>query len=104
MASREITDERGKLWHVWDVHPDSLERRIADDPLLRPAIERRRKPQTRVRISSPQMVGGWLAFDGSGERRRVAPVPDHWEEMNDAALLALLASAESIGGPRRLLE
>jgi len=104
MASREIIDERGRLWRVWDVHPESLERRIADDPLLRPAIERRRKPQTRIRISNPAMAGGWLAFDGGGERRRVAPIPERWEEMNDAALLALLASAESIGRPRRLIE
>ena len=104
MATREFTDERGTLWRAWEVRPETLERRIASDPLLRPAVERRRQVESRIKVSNPQMAGGWLAFESRGERRRLAPIPDHWDESTDRELCALLAQAEVSGHPRRLIE
>jgi hypothetical protein len=104
MASREFTDDRGALWRVWDVQPDTLERRTASDPLLGPAIERRRTPQLRVRVSNPDMVRGWLAFESRGERRRLAPIPDHWEVLSVVDLRQLLAQARPTRRVRRLIE
>ena len=104
MASREFTDERGRLWRVWEVQPESLERRMASDPHLRPAIERRRAPQLRVKVSNPHMVHGWLAFEIQSERRRLAPIPDQWEQMSVTELRELLARARPSGPVRRLIE
>ena len=104
MTSREFTDERGELWRVWDVHPDSLERRMANDHHLRPAHERRRTPQVRVRVSDPVMSHGWLAFENRYERRRLAPIPEGWQEMDATQLRHLLADARPTGRARRLIE
>ena len=104
MASREFTDERGGVWRVWDVQPESLERRMASDPHLRPAMERRRAPQSRVKVSNPHMAQGWLAFECRSERRRLAPIPERWEEMSADELRQLLARARPSGPVRRLIE
>ena len=104
MASREFTDERGGLWRVWEVQPESLERRMASDPHLRPAMERRRAPQSRVKVSNPHMAHGWLAFESRSERRRLAPIPEQWEQMSPAELCELLARARPSRPVRRLIE
>jgi len=104
VASREFTDDRGDPWQVWAVEPDSLERRVADDPLLRPAVERRVRMETRVKVTNPLMADGWLTFEGRMERRRLAPIPAGWSEMDENALRELLANAISAASAQRLLE
>lgn len=101
MTSREFTDERGEVWQVWAVHPDGLERRLAH---LTPPIERRIRPEARVKVTNPLMINGWLAFEGRTERRRLAPIPEGWTEMDDQALRALLARGEDAGKIQRLLK
>jgi hypothetical protein len=51
-----------------------------------------------------QLQAGWLVFECSGERRRLAPIPCGWLEMSDAQMADLLASAAPSGKPRRLIE
>ena len=41
---------------------------------------------------------GWLAFESDGEKRRLAPVPDAWEELSANALEKLCR--EAIVAPR----
>ena len=50
---------QGTEWTVWNVVP-SLETRLRVNP-----------------DGSP--VSGWLCFQSSTEKRRIAPVPDGWE-------------------------
>jgi hypothetical protein len=38
---------------------------------------------------------GWLCFESSGDKRRLAPVPDAWERARDGELVEWLALAES---------
>ena len=104
MASCEFSDERGEVWHVWAVHPDSLERRIADDPHLAPATERRVKRETRIKVTNPLMANGWLAFESRTERRRLAPIPEGWCDMDEGALRELLAQAAIADSSQRLLK
>lgn len=104
MASREITDRRGAVWVIWEVQPETIERRMAEDPFLKPAVERRRVRQFRSRISNPAMARGWLVFETRAEKRRLAPVPQGWELLPDAELLTLLDQAQVVGNPRRLIE
>jgi hypothetical protein len=104
MTTREFADVHGIAWRAWDVHPDDLERRLAADPLLRPAIERRRRVESRIRVTNPLMSQGWLAFEARGERRRLAPVPPGWEDMDDTQLRGLLERAVPIDRPHRVIE
>ena len=92
------------VWRAWDVRADDLERRLADDAPLRPTIERRRRVESRIRVSNPLMSQGWLAFEARGERRRLAPVPLGWEDMDDTELRGLLERAVAIGHPHRVIE
>lgn len=103
MTSREFTDERGEVWHVWDVDPESLERRIAADPHLIPPTERRTRRESRVRVTNPVMANGWLTFECRTERRRLAPIPEGWPEMDEGALRVLLGRATPASGTQRLL-
>jgi hypothetical protein len=102
--SRLFTDDRGETWHVWAVHPDTLERRIADDPHLNKGGERRVRRQSRIRVTNPLMINGWLAFESRSERRRVGPIPDSWAELDEDGLRALLARAKPASTSRRLLK
>ena len=40
--------------------------------------------------------GGWLTFVSPRSRRRLAPIPDGWEEASPARLQMLLASAAEV--------
>ena len=125
MSARTFTDERGIQWTVLAVEPTWAERRSGDRRRVIDlegeeqrafdtwAQERRAGPDRRrgyfdavprIRVSSP-LQGGWLAFDGSGERRRLAPIPPDWERLSDAELLRLLERASRVSIRRgRLIE
>jgi hypothetical protein len=77
-ASREIVDDAGAHWTVFAVHPS-----------VRPD-----RPSVRERFRE-----GWLSFDSNGETRRLVPIPEHWDQLSDAALAALCGQAEL--APRR---
>lgn len=98
---RELWDGHGVYWTVWEVVPESSERR-RHAGTAPGGLERRRfnlGPRAQV---SPEFAEGWLAFQSHAERRRLVPVPAGWEEMSDAELADLCASAMSSGPPRRL--
>jgi hypothetical protein len=107
MPLREFTDERGRQWTVWDVHPTLAERRrwnAGPPPGVR---ERRRFVESRLHIR-PSMSRGWLAFEAhDGERRRLAPIPDMasgWFEASEKELRAWCAMAQPAPPVRRLIE
>ena len=39
---------------------------------------------------------GWLCFEGEGEKRRLAPVPDGWEEAGPDRLATWLQAAKRV--------
>ena len=63
MAHREFLDPQGRRWEVWEVHP-----RVGTRPVL------------------PELVEGWLAFESSWEKRRLAPIPAGWLDLPADAL------------------
>lgn len=105
MAYREFVDEHGVAWEAWDVYPTHVERRIRSGAWLEQGEEDRRQtdggPRAQVREEYAQ---GWLAFQCRGERRRLAPIPDDWVDLETGELIALCARATPIGSPRRLVE
>lgn len=125
MGSRTFSDDRGVQWTVWAVEPTWAERRSGSQRRVldldteersafdRARSERRNVPDRRrgypddvprVKIGST-LEGGWLAFEGAGERRRLTPIPPDWLELSDADLNALLARASIVAARgRRLIE
>ncbi|MFL5612467.1 MAG: hypothetical protein ACJ796_02265 [Gemmatimonadaceae bacterium] len=89
MASRDFTDERGRAWTVWDVHPTLAKK-------------------NPVAAFGQKMAGGWLAFEcDEGERRRLAPIPDMpggWQTASDEQLRLWWIKAETVPHARRLIE
>jgi hypothetical protein len=76
MAFREFTDSKGVVWRAWDVTTEQLH------------------PVTRGEDYMGNLSDGWLAFESTGERRRMpAPYPADWTELSIPALEALCRSA-----------
>lgn len=106
---RTFRDDAARLWNAWDVRPAWGERRARERRLREgspsPAMNERRRHERRLerglRVSlPPRLAGGWIAFECGDERRRVAPIPDGWSELDEPALRKLWATAEDLP-PRR---
>ena len=118
MPSRTFTDERGVEWVVLEVTPTWAERRAGPDrrvenrgptpgrPERRTGGDRRRGLKDtgpRVKISTG-LAGGWLAFEGGGERRRLTPIPAGWFDASSAELVRMLERAAVVAVRGRLAE
>jgi len=106
MPHRRFTDGRGIVWEVWEVEPSRAERRNGADRRRapRPEPERRRANDgPRVRIST-ELTHGWLCFQSTVEKRRLAPVPEGWASLDDARLEGLLREATASSRAARLIE
>ena len=77
MPFREFRDENGDEWMVWITTP--TERRgVADD-----------------------FRDGWLTFESGMARRRLAPVPPHWETMSVEHLRLALSASKPVARESR---
>lgn len=103
MSHRVVVDAAGVTWELWAVEPTMVEHRSGTAETLPVTGERRRARSARLKLS-PAMQDGWLAIRSDTERRRIAPIPPGWDQLDDAALIALVRRAESVGAPRRLIE
>ena len=83
MALRELRDESGVLWTVYDVHPSAA---------------RRRTLQLREELSS-----GWLCFQSDVAKRRLIGIPDRWEQLDDSALMSLMTAAALVSAKTNTL-
>ncbi len=72
MATRTFRDDAGVEWSVVEVRPSAG----------RPGMVR------------PQFEHGWLLFVSEKERRRVAPPPPRWSDLDEAGLRRLLSASE----------
>ena len=99
---RTFTDVAGVHWEVWEVYPRLLERRLMRE---RRAARRGTVERRHVVVGRPtqprQILGGWLAFQSRLERRRLAAVPDGWEDASDRALQGYLAQSQVSSRPKR---
>lgn len=104
MAHRMFVDAAAREWLVWDVIPQSLDRRDAaesaatgKDAALTP-LDRRATHGTDTPRSVSRLPGalseGWLCFESGSEKRRLAPIPHAWDSLLDAELETLLARAQ----------
>lgn len=83
LSSRTFTDVEGRSWQVFSVHPSM------------------RVGKAAVRAAFAQ---GWLTFECGEETRRLAPIPDDWQTLDETALGALCGRAELAPHRRRRSE
>ena len=111
MSHRVFVDDKGEAWDVWLVLPTSAERRrverraaTAVGGLSYAGEERRgRISDRRLTKSGPrspidkEYSQGWLCFESeSGEKRRLVPVPEKWEQLATPALIKLCRAAKRV--------
>ena len=110
MNYRTFTDSAGVRWEVWLVLPSAAERREAERRVLadrrvedRPQATERRVWTDRRRFSTykrvavaPVFANGWLCFESELEKRRLAPVPDDWEDADADQLRTWCVEAKSV--------
>jgi hypothetical protein len=114
VSYRTFVDSEGRRWEVWLVTPAAAERRRVDrrtpaggsmsvggvkyegvsDRRITP--ERRRSPFHRNLEVASEYSSGWLCFEGDGEKRRLAPVPEGWYEAGPDRLSTWLQSAKRV--------
>ncbi len=95
MTERRFHDAKGREWHVWEVCPQTVERRLSNEVGHLETDRRHGERRTHVRVPE-KLQHGWLAFESGGERRRLAPVPQNWRTLCDEELGNLLSSAHPV--------
>lgn len=90
MALRDFTDRSGRSWTVWAVKPTS-DLRLRSTPSA---------PGDHHEL----LRDGWLVFECAGERRRLVPIPQDWDDVDDQTLERLCARAEQVPTRRRLID
>jgi hypothetical protein len=80
--ARHFRDDTGKTWTVYAV--DAAELRSG-----------------RVDLLPDDFQAGWLLFDSGKERRRLAPVPQHWSILTETELCSLLHHPRCVVVPSR---
>jgi hypothetical protein len=108
MSYRTFLDPAGKRWEVWLVSPAAAERRKADRRVpsggqepgtfadRRHAPERRKSLFRRTISVAAEYSDGWLCFESEGEKRRLAPVPQDWDEAGPDRLTTWLLAAKCV--------
>jgi hypothetical protein len=105
MAYRTFLDDNGRYWQVWESHPHVFERRKGErrqsssdwsGQERRQAQERRVGARNRTVFVDPRFANGWLTFESFTEKRRLAPIPPHWEELSVRDLIQLWEQANPV--------
>ena len=99
MPHRTFSDASGRVWDVWSVVPNVYSQRAADADAAPTEF-----PRAHEAFTDPRWANGWLAFQTSGEKRRLSPIPDTWMQLDDTGLEQLCAAAALVQPSRRLVE
>jgi hypothetical protein len=105
MALREFRDSDGIDWQVWEVIPQSVERRKLRDRRIAPrdANDRRIRHEARLRLSDGES-DGWIVFESQNQKRRLRPIPHDWFKATGTALESMCVRADHARPTRRLIE
>ena len=107
MSYRTFVDRDGSYWQVWDSQPTKVERRLAPGDRRqgthrrwsgterRSGADRRTINQRRITLSEGY-GRGWLTFESLQEKRRLIPIPSHWEDLSNGELRALCDKARPV--------
>lgn len=106
MAHRDYIDSEGVAWQVWEVIPQSVERRRLRERRVAPRDDnaRRRRHEIRLRTSDGE-ADGWLVFECLHVKKRMRPIPPGWHLASSVELEAMCVRADRASRPsRRLIE
>jgi hypothetical protein len=103
MPHREFIDSAGRAWDVWTVLPERVERRRSTPPEGIRFNERRERDEYRVQLAD-EWATGWLCFQTGTQKRRLAPYPDNWTELDSSELERLCHEATTAPPPSRRAE
>jgi len=106
MAVRDYTDSDGISWQVWEVIPQSVERRKLRERRVanRDELNRRKRHEVRLRPAGGD-VDGWLVFESFDVKKRLRPIPKDWYLASPVELESMCARAERAARTsRRLIE
>lgn len=92
---------------MWQVHPSAAERRYVqrrvkeedrtDSSERRGGQERRVSEASRARANiAAEFTFGWLCFECSSEKRRLAPVPEGWDRADDETIEQWCCTAKPV--------
>ena len=107
MSYRTFVDRDGAYWQVWDSQPTKVERRVTEADRRRrqnfpwrgserrSGMDRRTVSQRRITLSEGY-GSGWLTFESLNEKRRLIPIPAHWEDSSQAELRSLCEKARIV--------
>lgn len=108
MSYRTFVDRDGTYWQAWDSQPTKVERRMSDgDRRQKPryfawggterrsGTDRRTTSQRRITLMGGHGAG-WLTFESLQEKRRIIPIPLHWEDLSQDGLRALCETARRV--------
>ena len=90
MPHRNLRDDDGRDWEVWDVIPSTVAQNLDDERARQPDVGRRGAAQFKLPV---ELRNGWLAFQCGRESRRLAPIPARWIDLSDAELRQLIVLA-----------
>jgi hypothetical protein len=110
VSYRTFLDSSGRRWEVWLVTPAAAERRKVDRRAVTPggtpiyegfvdrrqSKDRRKSPFRRNIAVASEYSNGWLCFESEGEKKRLAPVPEGWQEAGPDRLSTFLQAAKRV--------
>jgi hypothetical protein len=82
---RTITDSAGVAWTVFEVRKQG-------------------GSAERWSYLPDEFGSGWLCFESSVSKRRLAPIPTQWREFSEPQLAHLLAQAKPVNRPNFILD
>jgi hypothetical protein len=106
MAFRSFVDSSGNQWQVWDISPVLSERRNeqrrvrSETRVADRRVDDRRHGQSRRAVLHGSYASGWLCFESSRERRRLAPIPSDWTSCSGQALETYCRRAAPVNSAR----
>ena len=81
---RGFTDSMGVEWRVWEVFPS------------RAGTSSTAETFSTAKLKGTVYAEGWLCFESTSQKRRLAPIPAGWEEHEHTALQQLLEQATPV--------
>jgi len=107
MSYLTFQDPDGNRWQVWLVSPQIVDRRRAQRRTRQVAYaagserrivaDRRKSGTSRASLLPKSFAGGWLCFESEkGEKRRLYPIPDAWDELTEMDLWKLSQQARRV--------
>jgi hypothetical protein len=88
VSLRQFTDAAGRAWQVWATVPET--------PREAQVFEQNARLLADTARVSEGRETGWLTFMTEDEKRRLSPIPPHWDDVPDSELADLLARAERV--------